>query len=238
MSTKDDQSNRGEAPLSISVIIPALNEAGCLAPTLAAAGSAPRAELILADGGSSDQTRDIARRYGAKVVNSPRGRAQQMNLGAAQASGQILLFLHADTLLPPGWQHEARRILHQPGVAAGAFGFRVDWRPAKMRFIELGVGLRCRLGQMPYGDQALFMRRQVFEQAGGYPQVPIMEDVALVKRLKGLGRVVTSPAPAITSARRWQARGALYTTGLNYLLMIAFYMGIPPTTLRRLYDRA
>jgi rSAM/selenodomain-associated transferase 2 len=236
-SLKSQRGHDDEHPLSISVIIPTLDEQDCLAPTLATALSAPGVEAILVDGGSQDQTVAMARQAGAKVIHSPPGRARQMNLGAATAKGEALLFLHADTLLPKGWQHEVRRILEQPGVSAGAFGFRLDSRPAKLRFIELGVALRCRLGQMPYGDQALFMRREFFEKAGGFPQMPIMEDVALVKRLKKLGRVLTSPAPAITSARRWQAQGALYTTGLNYLLMIAFYAGIPLGTLRRLYDR-
>lgn len=239
MPTSDKQRTRDKRrPLSVSVIIPALDEQDCLAPTLASALAAPEVEAILVDGGSQDQTVAMARQAGVKIIHSPPGRARQMNLGAAAAKGEALLFLHADTWLPKGWQHEVRQILEQPSVSAGAFSFRLDSRPAKLRFIELGVALRYRLGQMPYGDQALFMRREFFEQAGGFPQMPIMEDVALVKRLKKLGRVVTSPAPAITSARRWQAQGALYTTGLNYLLMIAFYAGIPLNTLRRLYDRA
>ncbi len=237
-SFENQRGHDDEHPLSISVIIPALDEQECLAPTLAIALAAPGVETILVDGGSQDQTVAMARQAGANIVHSPPGRARQMNLGAAAAKGAALLFLHADTLLPKGWQHEVRRILEQPEVSAGAFSFRLDSRPANLRFIELGVALRCRLGQMPYGDQALFMRREFFEKAGGFPQMPIMEDVALVKRLKKLGRVVTSPAPAITSARRWQSQGALYTTGLNYLLMIAFYTGTPLGTLRRLYDRA
>ncbi|RJX34561.1 MAG: glycosyltransferase [Desulfarculus sp.] len=221
----------------ISVIIPALNEEGCVAAAVASARRAPGAEVIVADGNSRDATVARAAAAGARVIAAPPGRSRQMNAGALAARGQILLFLHADTLLPWGWQYEVRRVLALPGVAAGAFAFRLDVRSAGLRLIELGVAARCLLAQMPYGDQGLFLRREVFARLGGFPELPLMEDVALVRNLRRLGRVATSPAPAVTSARRWQGRGALRTTLLNSILLAGFYAGLPATTLHRLRQR-
>lgn len=226
---------RGAGP--ISVIIPALNEEAYVAAAVAAARRAPGVEVIVADGHSRDATVARAQEAGARVITSLPGRARQMNAGAVAARGHILLFLHADTRLPLGWQHEVPRVLALPEVIAGAFSFHLDWRPAGLRLIELGVALRCRLAQMPYGDQALFMSRAVFLRAGGFPDLPLMEDVALVRLLRRLGRVAISPAPAITSARRWRDQGALRTTLLNWLLLAAYGAGFSPSLLRRLHER-
>lgn len=227
----------GQAGL-ISVIIPTLNEEANIAACLAEVHRAPEVEVIVADGGSGDATVQAATRAGARVIAAPRGRARQMNAGAAASRGDILLFLHADTLLPPGWDQQARRMLARPGAVAGAFTFRLDHRPAGLRFIELTVAWRCRLAGMPYGDQGLFIRRRDFAAVGGYPDLPIMEDCELVRRLKKWGRVMVSPAPAVTSARRWRRKGVVATTALNSLVVLAFYLGLPPSLLRRLYDRA
>ena len=222
----------------ISVIIPTLNEETGIAACLDRVRRAHGVEVIVVDGGSRDATVEAARRAGAKVIGAPRGRAVQMNAGAEVSRGEILLFLHADTLLPSGWEAEVRRALARPEVAAGAFTFRLDQRTAGLRFIELCVAWRCRLASMPYGDQGLFLRRVDFLAAGGFPDLPIMEDCELVRRLKKRGRIIVSPAPAITSARRWQQRGILATTAFNSLVVVAFYLGCPPSLLRRLYDRA
>lgn len=222
----------------ISVIIPTLDEQAGIAACLASVRRAPGVEVIVADGGSRDATVETARLAGARVIAAARGRARQMNAGAAASQGDILLFLHADTLLPHGWQAEVRRILGLPGTAAGAFTFRLDRRTAGLRFIELTVAWRCRLAGMPYGDQGLFLRRGDFKAVGGFPDLPIMEDCELVRRLKKRGRIIVSPAPALTSARRWRQRGILATTALNSLVVVAFYLGYPPSRLRRLYDRA
>lgn len=221
----------------ISVVIPTLNEEAGLAACLAAVQPAEGVEIIVADGGSRDTTVAVARRAGAKVISAPKGRASQMNAGAQASQGDLLLFLHADTLLPLGWQSEVRRILAEPGTAAGAFTFRLDQRTAGLRFIELSVAWRCRLAAMPYGDQGLFLRRETFWAAGGFPDLPIMEDCELVRRLKKWGRIIVSPAAATTSARRWQRKGLLATTAFNSLVVVAFYLGYPPDLLRRLYDR-
>jgi len=222
----------------ISVIIPTLNEQTGIVACLDRVSRAPGVEAIVVDGGSRDATVETARRTGAKVIAAPRGRACQMNAGAAASQGDILLFLHADTSLSPGWDSEVRRVLARPGVAAGAFAFRLDRRTAGLRFIELCVAWRCRLASMPYGDQGLFLRRDVFLAAGGFPDLPIMEDCELVRRLKKRGRIIVSPAPALTSARRWQQKGILATTAFNSLVVVAFYLGCSPSLLRRLYDRA
>jgi len=230
------QSPNRSAP-GVSVIIPALNEQEAIAPTVAAALAAPGAEVLVVDGGSSDATMRRAREAGARVISASKGRARQMNAGATAARGETLLFLHADTLLPPGWWREVARLLALPGVAAGAFSFRLDRRPAGLRFIELSVALRCRLGAMPYGDQGLFMTRRAFQAVGGFPELPIMEDCEMVRRLRSQGRLALSPAPAVTSSRRWQKKGVLATTLVNFLVVGAFYAGFSPTLLRRLYDR-
>ena len=227
----------GETGRGISVVIPTLNEAEAIGPTVRAARLAQGCEVIVADGGSRDATLDRARAAGARVLSAPRGRARQMNAGAAQAKGELLLFLHADTLLPPGWQHELRRVLALPRVAAGAFTFRLDHRPAGLRFIEQFVALRCCLAAMPYGDQGLFLRRAVFQAVGGFPDLPIMEDCEMVRRLKSHGKIAISPAPALTSARRWRKKGLLATTAFNSVVVAAFYAGFSPALLRRLYDR-
>ncbi len=221
----------------ISVIIPTLNEAVGIVACLASVGPSPDVEVIVADGGSADATAELARRAGARVVAAPRGRACQMNAGAAASRGELLLFLHADTRLPPGWEAEVRQVLARPGAAAGAFRFRLDQRTAGLRFIELSVAWRCRLAKMPYGDQGLFLRRADFLALGGYPDLPIMEDCELVRGLKRRGSIIVSPLPAITSARRWRKKGLITTTALNSLVLIAFYLGYPPRLLRRLYDR-
>ncbi|MCF8032780.1 MAG: TIGR04283 family arsenosugar biosynthesis glycosyltransferase [Desulfarculaceae bacterium] len=236
-STASRTQGNGLPAAAISVIIPALNEEKTIAATVASALGASGAEVLVVDGGSRDATMQQAEAAGAKVMRASRGRASQMNAGAARARGDVLLFLHADTRLPLGWQREVARILALPNVAAGAFAFRLDHRPAGLRFIELSVAARCRWAGLPYGDQGLFLTHRVFQRAGGFPNLPIMEDCEMIRRLRALGRVALSPAPAVTSARRWQRRGALATTGLNFLVVGAFYLGFSPAFLRRFYDR-
>lgn len=222
----------------ISVIIPALNEEAVIGRTVRRVLAGGAAEAIVVDGRSQDRTVVEAQQAGALVVKGSRGRAAQMNLGASLAMGPHLLFLHADTQAPSSFASEVRRILANSGVACGAFRFQLDHRPAGLRFIELAVDLRCALASMPYGDQGLFVLRDTFDRAGGFPELPIMEDVEMVKRLRQFGCLKMSPLPAITSARRWRAAGVWKTTGLNYLMMIAHHLGADSSLLRRIYDRA
>lgn len=222
------------SPPEISVIIPTLNEADSLERTILSARS-PRSEILVIDGGSRDATPGIARRCRARLFRTTPGRAAQLNLGAQQARGSLLLFLHADTLLPPGYAHEVLRVMARAGNVAGAFRFRTDLASVSMKFIELLVELRCRILARPYGDQAIFVDREAFRQAGGFPDRPLAEDLALVGKLKSLGRIALADRFALTSARRWRKQGIWKTTAINQLVLLGLALGIPPRKLRRLY---
>lgn len=203
--------------------------------TLSCVRLATEVEVIVVDGGSQDRTVELAASCGTQVLFSPPGRAQQMNTGAAAATGDVLLFLHADTCLPSGFDRQIRRALSQPGVVASAFTLRID-APAKgLRVIEFGVNCRSRYLQMPYGDQAIAVRAGVFREIGGFPNLPIMEDFELVRRLRRLGRIVLIPSPILTSARRWQTLGMMKTTLFNQFLIAAYFLGFSPTRLARWY---
>ena len=219
----------------ISVIVPTLNEAACLAATLDALALAPGDELIVVDAGSTDGTPDIARRYTSQFYQGPRGRAQQMNHGARHAAGDILIFLHADTLLPTDGPDAVRCALQQPSTVGGAFRLVIAPPTLALRLVAWGTNLRSRFGGLPYGDQALFVPRRVFEDLGGYDDVPFMEDVRLVQALRRRGRLVILPQAVATSGRRWQRDGVLRTTARNVALMILYFCGVPPATLKRWY---
>lgn len=226
----------GELPGApqLSVIVPARNEAGAIGKTLEALkarATGCRLELIVADGSSEDDTPDIARSMGATVITSEPGRARQMNAGAAAASGQSLLFLHADTLAPPDFPGHIRGVLAQPGVVAGAFRLYIDADNPSLRAIEWCVNLRCRWLSLPYGDQGLFMRADTFHKLGGYPDLPVMEDYELVRRLGKLGQIRLAPASVKTSARRWLHQGIVCATMTNQACIIGYHLGVNPNRL-------
>jgi uncharacterized protein len=226
-----------EAPL-ISIIIPALNEEGTIAACLEATAQAENVERIVVDGGSADGTVERAKAWGATVLSAPRGRARQMNAGAGAAKGEILLFLHADTRLASGFERQIRLLLGRPRVSAGAFSFRLDRiESAGLRLIQMAANWRSRFLQIPYGDQAIFLRAPLFRKIGGYPDLPIMEDYELIRRLKKRGRIVTADLPAVTSARRWRVLGVWRTTVLNWLLVLAYLLGLPPARLYKIAHR-
>ncbi len=210
----------------ISVIIPARNEEPCLGAAIACALSADPWEVVVADGGSTDRTREIAAALGARVVEVQPGRARQMNAGAAAASGDVLLFLHADTLLPNRYDRLLCRVLSRPGTIAGAFRLGIDSPRPSLRLVEWLANWRSRALQMPYGDQALFLRREAFDAVGGFADVPAMEDFECVRRLRRAGRVEISPAAVVTSGRRWLCAGVLRTTLLNQLCVVACLAGV------------
>ena len=158
-----------------------------------------------------------------------------MNSGAEAAEGKFLVFLHADTRLPEGFDHHVRRILTQAGVAAGAFQLQIDGPSVRLRLIEKAANWRSRYLHMPYGDQAIFLRAELFREMGGFPDLPIMEDFELIRRLKGRGRIVIAPAAALTSPRRWEKVGVLRTTLINQLMILGFYLGLEPSRLARWY---
>lgn len=239
---RTQQSVHSGQPELISVIIPTLNEAEYLLPTLLSVKGSANVETIVVDGGSTDGTAEIAHRAGCRVFFSPPGRALQMNAGAALASGSILLFLHADTRLPKRFDRHVRRVFDrpksivQPEPVAGAFQLRIDGRQHALRWIELGVSLRSRLLQLPYGDQTLFLKARTFHSLGGFADLPIMEDFELVRRLRRLGRIVIAPASVITSGRRWQVLGPWRTTWINQKMILGFLLGISPARLARWYE--
>jgi rSAM/selenodomain-associated transferase 2 len=190
--------------------------------------------LIVVDGGSTDQTVAIAQQFTSQVLHSRRGRAVQMNCGARHTHGDILLFLHADTLLPAAGLEAVRRAI-QAGAVGGAFRLAIMPPTPALRLVAWGTNLRARFGQLPYGDQALFMSRQVFEALGGYDEIPFMEDVRLVQALRQRGRLAILPQAVYTSGRRWQRDGVLYTTVRNTALIALYFWGVPPEKLQRWY---
>ncbi|MFC1600806.1 TIGR04283 family arsenosugar biosynthesis glycosyltransferase [Candidatus Sumerlaeota bacterium] len=223
-------------PSRLSVIIPALNEADHLADTISRA-AADGVELIVVDGESGDETMAVAERHGARVLSAPAGRGFQLNTGAAAATGGMLLFLHADTLLPDGYLDHVRQTLARDGCVAGAFRLALDGSSRSLRLVEKAANWRARRRQLPYGDQGLFLNAATFWRVGGFRPWPLMEDVDLVRRLRLRGRIHIAPAAALTSARRWQKKGVLRTTCLNQLLLAAYHVGVSPHTLGRLYGR-
>ena len=228
--------NGSPATPRVSVSVPTRHEQACLAATLDALALAQGDELIVVDADSSDGTPDIARRYTPKVYQGPRGRARQMNHGARQARGDILLFLHADTLLPTDGLDAIRRALQQPGTVGGAFRLVITPATLALRLVAWGTNLRSRVGGLPYGDQALFVSRRVFEELGGYDDVPFMEDIRLVQALRRRGRLTILPQAVATSGRRWQRDGVLVTTARNIALVTLYFCGVQPATLKRWYE--
>ena len=219
----------------VSVIIPALNEGEQITTTIASVQAGRPHEILVVDGGSTDDTIQRACEAGAVVINSAPGRAREMNAGAARAGGSALLFVHADTLLPRDYLSAVSRALQPPGIAAGAFRFRVSGDLAGKRILEWTTNLRSRWRQMPYGDQALFVRRSLFEEIGGFADMPIMEDYELVRRLRKRGRIVITPQAATTSGRRWRRLEVLRTTAVNRLVILGYRCGVSPERLAEFY---
>jgi uncharacterized protein len=215
-----------------------LNEAAHIAATLDRARKGSPHEIVVVDGGSADATFVVAKGSGATVIHSKPGRARQMNAGAARATGNVLLFLHADTLLPDNWKHVVHETLGRPGVVAGSFGFRIAEAFTGRWLVERTTNLRSRWLQNPYGDQAQFMPRALFEELGGFADLPIMEDYEMNQRLRRRGRLATSSAAAITSGRRWKKLGLIRTTLINKIVITGFHLGVCPHKLVRFYRRS
>jgi len=222
---------------SISVIVPALNEESVLASTLESIRASRPLEVILVDGGSVDGTQKVASGHGAKILFSAPGRARQMNCGAAAASGSVLLFLHADTRLPPQFDCLVWEALACPGAVAGAFELRIDAPAPKLRWIERLANWRSRRLHMPYGDQAIFVRAELFHSIGGFSELPIMEDFEFMRRLRRNGRIEIIRKPVLTSARRWVETGIVRTTLANQLAIVAYLMGTEPARIAGWYHR-
>jgi rSAM/selenodomain-associated transferase 2 len=220
----------------ISVVIPARNEQDSIAATIDQFQQASVHEVIVADGDSHDRTREIASDCGAAVIRSAPGRGRQQNLGAAAATGDILLFLHADTVLPPGFQRHVREVLARDGVSAGAFLLRIGAPRRALRLVERMANWRSNILQLPYGDQALFVKAETFRRVGGFPDIPLMEDFELMRRLRQLGRIEIAPVAVTTSARRWDHLGVWRATWTNQVCVFAYLLRISPRRIARWRD--
>lgn len=219
----------------VSVVIPTWNEQERLPAAIASTRPLPAAEVLVVDGGSSDDTCHIARQAGARVLLAPRGRAAQMNAGARAAAGEVLLFLHADCRLPENAGAALREALHDPSVGWGAFRHRIDSPRRLLRLIEAADNFRAGVLRRPYGDQAIFVRRSLFERVGGYPDVPLLEDVLLARRLRRAGRFRAAAATVLTDSRRWERYGVLRVTATNNLILLGAALRLPISWLARLY---
>jgi hypothetical protein len=215
------------AGATVSVIIPTFNEEENLSTLLETLKQSHPHEILIADGGSTDRTLEIAAALGLKTVSAPKGRASQMNLAAASATGEFLLFLHADTIPPAGFPEMIAEILNCPGTSAGAFRFKLDDEIGTASLIEALVHLRCELFSNPYGDQGIFLRRSVFENIGGYPEWDILEDCGLIRKARKRGKIRISNKAALTSSRRWVAGGTVKTFFRHQLILAGFSLRIP-----------
>jgi rSAM/selenodomain-associated transferase 2 len=221
---------------ALSIVIPALDEAAGIEQTLRALAPlrARGAEVIVVDGGSGDATVGRARRLADRVFDAPRGRARQMNAGAAAARADVLLFLHADTRLPADADQLIASAL-EAGAAWGRFDVHIDGRARLLRVVAAGMNLRSRWSGIATGDQGLFVRRAAFEQVGGFPDQPLMEDVELSRRLCAVGPPACLRARVTTSGRRWESRGVWRTIVLMWRLRWRYWRGESPHALARCY---
>lgn len=220
-------------PRDISIVIPTLNEQASIRMTIQSAIDAGGGEIIVADGGSTDDTVSIARNAGAsKIVRSFPGRGTQQNAGAALATRDVLLFLHADNRLGCKCLEQ---IAASDDVVWGCFHHRIDSPKRRFRAIEFGNGLRVRVRGMAFGDQAIFVRTNVFRQQGGFPEIPLMEDVELSQRLRKIKRPLLLPGPVTISPRRWEKNGIVRQTLTNWSIQVSHTMGTSPEKLARRY---
>jgi rSAM/selenodomain-associated transferase 2 len=217
--------------MSVSVVIPALDEAERIGATIDAAFAAGAAEVLVCDGGSSDATISIAQAHRARVVTGERIRGRQLNEGAQHAAGDALIFLHADTLLPPGAVEAVERALAEHVFG----GFAIEFVEPGLRSVAALINTRTRLTRAPWGDQAQFARRDTFLRLGGYPDMPIMEDYELARRMKRHGSTAMLPLTVRTSGRRFLKNGVVRTTATNWLIIASYHLGVSPERLARWY---
>jgi len=221
----------------ISVIIPAINEAQILSQAAASAWAAGANEVIVVDGASVDNTVEVARSHRCQVLTSPPGRAAQQNVGAREATGDVLLFLHADNWLSGEALSQLRTAFSQGQHVGGAFQQEIEAAGVGYRLLERGNAARARWLGLPYGDQGIFVRREVFHDVGGFPSVRLMEDLLFMKKLRRTNWPILLPGPLHVSARRWRRRGIIRQTARNWALLTAYKLGCPPDRLAKYYIR-
>jgi rSAM/selenodomain-associated transferase 2 len=222
--------------MRFSVIIPTLNEAANIVRAVTSAQESGADEVIVADGGSRDETCPLAELSGARVVSTPRGRAVQQNAGARKATGDVLLFLHADNWLGKEAISQIRSVVNRRKMKlCGAFQQKIEAALFIYRLLERGNAERVRWLGLPYGDQAIFVTRDLFDQVGGFPEEPFLEDVLLMQRLRRLSWPLLLPGPVYVSPRRWEQRGVIRQTLRNWAILAAFSLGASPQKLATWY---
>ena len=221
--------------MNISVIVPVLNEEKSIAATLQALARLQPYETIVVDGVSEDRTAEIAAEFGVKVIPSERGRARQMNRGAREASGDVLLFLHADTRLPSTAFSDIAGAMGDPRYVGGRFDVELDGKHWLLPLVGRLISYRSRLSKVATGDQAQFARRAVFQRMGGFEDIPLMEDIAFCRTLKRLGEVACLRSRVVTSARRWEVDGVWRTIFRMWTLKLLYLTGVSPARLKQFY---
>ncbi len=223
--------------MRLSIVIPTLNESARIERSILHALDLRPTEVIVADGGSSDGTTELARAAGAVVINSERGRGHQLNAGARDSQGDVLLFLHADCWLEPDARSQIEATLHDQRVVGGAFRQQIDDDRTVFRWLEWGNAARVRWRNLPYGDQGIFLRRKTFELLGGFESVRLMEDVLLMQKLRrNQHRIELLPGPIHVDPRRWLANGVVRQTLKNWTLLAGLRLGITPNRLAQFYE--
>jgi len=221
--------------MRISVIMPVLNEEKTIGAALHALLPLGPHEIIVVDGGSGDRTRRISVEAGAKVLMTGPGRARQMNRGALEAMGDVLLFLHADTRLPASAFRDIESALSDPRYLGGRFDVELGSDRWLLKSVGFMISLRSRLSKVGTGDQAIFVRREIFAELGGFPDMPLMEDIAFCRKLKRMGDVACLKSKVVTSARRWETDGVWRTIFRMWTLKMLYLAGVSPARLKRFY---
>ena len=221
--------------MNISVIVPVLNEEKSIAATLQALAPLQPYETIVVDGASQDSTRDIVAACGVKLIIAERGRARQMNRGAHEANGEVLLFLHADTRLPSTAFADIAGALSDPRYVGGRFDVDLDGSHWMLPWVARLISYRSRVSKVGTGDQALFVRRDVFQRLGGFPDIPLMEDIAFCRALKSLGAIACLRSRVLTSARRWEIDGVWRTIFTMWTLKLLYFAGVSASRLKQFY---